>query len=464
MGDSLEPQRLIDRLGELLTAWARDGGSSELAAQLVEVYWSFMRAVHHDLVLKEPQGAALATAACIPVWEMLHLYGGSFGGISGASRAFVVGLLTALYPKTRDRRCLFQHLGCVGGLGSPRVPLANRLPMWAEVMRWTSDERPVPGAYGEVVAYVQNTVSAEECILSRTSCNSLKAKIKLLMEDVLPHCHFVAGDAEAASVAAAHPAAVVISTSGEPSASMRSQEVLKQTVWKYLILLHVYLPEERRALGNFLTTSAWAQQRVRLPDDSMVTYAALMAPVVHEAAVCASLMPSVASDAADNAPLLHPRVLDVLLPKPKATREFAPPPEDLTKAFVPDKIQKRCVSVARTTVAAVRELLEESIPQEIAFAGESTSCRDCDKLTQFCRDVLFSPVAQHTAAGGAAALSPRAMRCMLFDRKRRRDDGFYEGPVFLPVASSLSGVLDEKAANQPLSALERIVTAFDSLR
>ncbi|RNF03652.1 putative 3-methylcrotonyl-CoA carboxylase [Trypanosoma rangeli] len=463
MGDNLEPQQLVERLGELLTMWAKEGGSSELAGQLLKVYWRFMRAVHHDLVLREPQGAALATAACIPVWEMLHFYGGSFGGARGASRAFVLSLLTALYPKTKDRRCLYQHSGCVGGLGFPRVPLTNRLPMWAEVIRCPTNGSCAPGAYGEVVGYVQNTVSAEECILGGSSLNGLKAKIKVLMEDVLPHCRFVTGDAEATSVTAAHPSAIVISMAGDPSASMQSQEVFKQAVWKYLVFLHVYLPEERRALGNYLTTSAWSQQSVRLADDSVVTYAAIMAPIVHEAAVCVSLMPSFATDASDNAPLFHPRVLEMLLPKAAANQDFTPCLDDLSKAFVPDKIRKRDVSVAHATVVAVRELLEESIPQEITLFGESTSCRDCDKLTQFCRDVLLSPITQHTAAGGVTGLSPRAMRSMLFSRKRRRDDGFYEGPVFLPIASSLSEMLDEKAANQSLSALERIVTASASL-
>ncbi|PWU86337.1 hypothetical protein C3747_550g1 [Trypanosoma cruzi] len=132
------------------------------------------------------------------------------------------------------------------------------------------------------------------------------------MEDVLPQCQFVRGEAEAAFVTANCPSAIVISMSDEPSLSIRSHEVLQQTIWKYLILLHVHLPEERRTLSNYLTTSAWSQQSLKLSDDSVVTYAAIMAPIVHEAAVCASLMPSVASDASDNAPLIHPRVLEVL--------------------------------------------------------------------------------------------------------------------------------------------------------
>ncbi|PWU86340.1 hypothetical protein C3747_550g7 [Trypanosoma cruzi] len=457
MSDGSEPQWLVARLGNLLTAWTKNGGSSELAVQLLDVYWRFMRAVHHDVVLKETQGAALATAACIPVWEMLHFHGGSFGPLCGSRKAFAVTLLTALYPKTRDRRCLYQHLGCITGLGFPRVPLLSRLPMWTEIMKCPMDGGHESDAYSEVVAYVKNTVSAEACILGGSSLHSLKVKIKVLMEDVLPQCQFVRGEAEAAFVTANCPSAIVISMSDEPSLSIRSHEVLQQTIWKYLILLHVHLPEERRTLSNYLTTSAWSQQSLKLSDDSVVTYAAIMAPIVHEAAVCASLMPSVASDASDNAPLIHPRVLEVLLPEEMASKDPRPFREDLTKAFVADRIKKRKISVAQSTVVGVRELLAESIPQEIAFFGESSSCRDCDKLTHFCRNVLLSPVTGNTVAGGG--LSLLVMRCMLFSRKRRRDDGFYEGPVFLPVVSSLFEMLDEKAENASLSTLERIATA-----
>ncbi|KAH9586676.1 hypothetical protein LSM04_005309 [Trypanosoma melophagium] len=459
MGDNSRVHSLIEDLGKLLLAWTHDVGSAEVATQLVDLYWRFMTAVHHDLVLREAQGAALATASCIPVWEMLHFYSGAFGPLRGSARAFVVTLLTALYPKTRDRRCLYQHAGCVGGLCFPRVPLSTRLPMSAEVMKCVnSGNDKQSDVYNEIVTFVKNTVSAEECILSSPSIKGLKSKVKTLVEDVLPRCRLVKDGTEGALLGVGYNDSIIIPLSGKAIVPMKSYDVLRETIWRYLILCYVYSPDDRTVLGNFLTTSTWSQKNVRLEGDLDVTYASIMLPILHEAAVCASLMPPVASDVSDNSPLIQPHLLSVLLPQEKAKRSSPNPKDNLTEAFVPDRLARRKVAISHTTLSNLRELLEESIPQEIAFSDESASCRDCDKLTQLCRSAIFSPLLKGTECGG---FSVPFMKRILFDRKRKRDDHFYEGPVLLPIVSSLSEMLEDRRMKRSLSTLERIVSASD---
>ncbi|ORC85248.1 3-methylcrotonyl-CoA carboxylase [Trypanosoma theileri] len=461
MGDNSRVHSLIEDLSKLLLAWSQSVESAEVAAQLVDLYWRFMTAVHHDLVLNEAQGAALATASCIPVWEMLHFYSGAFGPLRGSAKAFVVTLLTALYPKTRDRRCLYQHAGCVGGLCFPRVPLSTRLPMSTEVMKWVNNgNNTQPDVYNEVVVFVKNTVSAEECILSSPSIKGLKSKVKTLVEDVLPRCRFVKNATGGALLGEGCNDTIVIPLNGEPIVPIQSYAILRETIWRYLILSYVYSPDDRSTLSNFLTTSTWSQKHVDLEGDLGVTYASIMLPIVHEAAVCASLMPPVASDVSDNSPLIQPRLLSVLLPQEKTYKGLSNPKEDLTKAFSPDRLTRRRVTITQTTLSTLRESLEESIPQEIAFSNESASCRDCDKLTQLCRSAIFSPIPKGTECRG---FSVPFMKRILFDRKRKREDNFYEGPVLLPIVSSLSDMLEDTGVKKSLSTLERIVTPSDSI-
>ncbi|KAH8612964.1 hypothetical protein ERJ75_000835100 [Trypanosoma vivax] len=454
MSDDNRAQTLVKCIENLIQSLESNATLPEVAPQLVNVFAQFMRTVHHDIVITGDKGPAVATAACIPLWEMLHIQSGLVAPLKGTVMGFVITMLTGLYPKARDRRCLFQHSGCLGSLGSPRVTLSYRLPMQTEITKFVTDSEPSLMSYKEVVIYVRNTLSVEENILSTNSTAELLSKTKLLTDCVLPHCVLVESQSQTV-VPDRGDGPILIYLSCESESSIRALGVLQQTIWKYLILLHVYAPEEERSLINFLTNSTWAQRSVLCKGNVEISYHTLMAPVAQEAAVCASFVAFRADGPPDNSPLVPPRLLDFMFTSENRSLPSSPY-GDLSKAFSDVSLMRRKASITQQSVERLEELIGKTIPQEIEFANESSSCRDCDKLTMLCRNLLMSPVARSQRFKG---LSAHFLKRMLFSRKRSRIE-FYEGPVFLPVASTLSDLFSNED-NKPLTTLERISTAPD---
>lgn len=73
------------------------------------------------------QGYVVATAACLPVWEALNFLTSSLYPVENNVRGYFLIMLTSLYPKYRDRRCLYQHLSGYGE-GNGSVPLTATAP------------------------------------------------------------------------------------------------------------------------------------------------------------------------------------------------------------------------------------------------------------------------------------------------------------------------------------------------
>nr|CCD11816.1 unnamed protein product [Trypanosoma congolense IL3000] len=210
MNENAKVQRLVDELGCLISEWTVNGVSERVAQQFSDLYRRFMLTVHHDLGSSIDKGPALATAACIPLWEMLHFYSGAFAPLQASSKALVIILLTSLYPKARDRRCLYQHLGCVGSLGFSSVPLNWNVPTKTEVIEDLTSDGSEQDGYSEIVNYVQNTLLVEEEILKTCSTVGLGSKVKTLMEDVLPRCYLVDQDSNVSETGMPSESAIVI--------------------------------------------------------------------------------------------------------------------------------------------------------------------------------------------------------------------------------------------------------------
>ncbi|SCU72377.1 uncharacterized protein TEOVI_000395300 [Trypanosoma equiperdum] len=452
MGENDNAQQLVEEINGNLIEWTTGGDSERLIFRLLDLYNRFMVAVHRDLVSCGDQGPALATAVCIPLWEMLHLYSGPLGPFRASSKAFAITLLTSLYPKTRDRRCLYQQLGCICSLGHPPVPLSWCLPMSTEVVEHVTGDGSAEDSYEAVVGYVRNTVSAEGNIIRASSSSVLNEKVGMLLEDVLPRCYLVVEESATACKEISYENAIIITIGANERSPSRSLCVLKPVIWKYLVLLHVYSPEDARSLGNYVTNSSWAQRTVRVSAQCEATYASLIGPIVHEAAVCTSLIGSNANAAPDNTPFLCPRLLGTLLPTGCRKGGLVDGYGNLTTPFKPNKIMRRGETVYQNVAASLHSALTESIPMELSFFNASSSCRDCDKLTLMCRSAMLTSVTQNSSIKGLPA---SVVGRMLFDRKRGRDD-VYEGPMFLPSTSTLSDLLGEDEENKMYCTLERI--------
>lgn len=442
-----EVREQIEVIRHLLLQFSQSD-SCNLHGKLEASFKKLVQSTWHALPQSDPQGSALATASCIPLWGLLNFYTSAVSPLAAEKRAFVTQMLTAMYPKPKDRRCIFQQVNCCGRDSASSVPLSTTLRIMDTPVEFSESVAPTALKYRTCVLFVANSVVLEET-LSRPKGESLAQEKTRLFLEILPHC--VIGEASEGMT----PQVVHVKVS-DTSNSLFSWRTFALTVWKYLIMAHIHCPAQKEAIVSFLTKSFWST-KLFVHGEARVAYNTVTSPLVNRINACLSINPQKASVAADNDPLAAPGAIP-LMGAPLGVLRADETTTELSGPFSADPVATVEAPEMQMESDRVAERLLSKIQSEVDFFGSSPTCRDADQLVMLSRSLLFCPTSRASAASG---LSSDKLDMILFDRKRGRDWDSCEGPLFLPHTSCGADLLDKGNNNASESTLERLASRWN---
>lgn len=432
----------IDGADDILTS-TFSVSSNDANGALNSTYQQFLQYAWCGLPTSGADGAALATVSCMPVWELLNQSTSPCAPTSNEASAVAVQLLTTMYPKSKDRRCLFQQLNSFGNSSQSAVPLSTRAPLQALVVRVSAVE-----ASFEYVRLAKRSLrmAAVGAYTDGKDGPAVASAVRTFVTSTLPKCTLVAGDKEVSK----QPRGELYIAWRSDACDWHAGSVFLLTLWSLFMVAEFLGLPEAKELAQFVRSSRWASRTLNL-EGRETAYSKLLAPFLDVCALCVSLNPRSPSAAVDTVPLIDPRVMPFLMgtvpescPTAVATR-FG----DSYSVKVATKT-KESLTVRRAN--NVTEQLCDSVPGEIEFMGTSSSCRDFDQLAYLCRNCLFAPT---VGSKGHAGVAVSWRRDMLFNRKRPRGGAKVEGPCFLPVQSAVSDMLERTEAEEQ-TTLERL--------
>ncbi|CCW71227.1 unnamed protein product [Phytomonas sp. Hart1] len=290
------PQEIIDnQFGKLVGILNSGVTSSVLIGAEPFQFWWFIEKLWKDLPLSCEQGSALATASCIPLWEVIHFFSGLCCLLPIEKKAYVLNFLTALFSKSKDRRCTYQQLSYRGNDLSP-VPLSVTLPMGSEMLLHMKSE----DAFSQIFLS-KNTVSLEHWGHYENG-KILSEKIRSLISDVLPNCTISVNQDHSMNSTLPQLQVCVSKKITFPWISFCVG------IWKYIIISEVLNISGGRELSSFLVNSTWSAKTV-LIDGKSTAYKLLFTSLVDSSMICLSLNGRSPSTNADNTPLVDPRIM-----------------------------------------------------------------------------------------------------------------------------------------------------------
>ncbi|CBZ23515.1 conserved hypothetical protein [Leishmania mexicana MHOM/GT/2001/U1103] len=416
--------------------------SNEVHDRLSATYQRFLQHVWCEVPMNSADGSALATVSCMPIWELLNQYTSACALSAAPEKAIAVQLLSSMYPKSKDRRCVFQQPSCYGSNSQTAVPLSTHVPLQMFVLNNSNAEQNLEYAKAAQrilrIATVGNYTDVKESA-------AVASAVRTFINNVLPRCTLIS-----------HPGELPKQTRGEvhilwdsPTCDWSSGRIFLLTLWCLLVAAEYLSLPEARNLSLFLCSSRWSTRLVEV-DGRKVSYSELLSPLLDICSLCLSVNPRSASVSVDTVPLIDPRIMLFLMGS-GITEEQCEIGADFATEYSarPATEGKRSLTLRRAD--CVKEQLTENIPNEIGFMGTSSSCRDFDQLAYLCRDCLFVPTAKNIASG----ISASRRRDMLFNRKRTRATSSSDGPCFIPVKSVVTNML-EKTDTDALVTLERL--------
>jgi hypothetical protein len=416
---------------------------NEIDQFLSSTYRRFLKYAWHDLPVSSAEGSALATVSCMPLWELLNEYTNTCGPLAESKRGFAVQTLTAMYPKSKDRRCVFQQLNCSGSNPQTAVPLSTHIPLEMSV-----PEIPANSVWNEYVTALQglSRISRLGSYTDGKETSTVSALLRSLVTVLLPKCVLV----DAASPQAATSSSVINILLRDSGTEWNSGFFFLRGIWNALSIGEYLNLPETKELVSFLRSSRWSSQVVSFSGQN-VPYARILSPLADICSLCISLSLRTPSTSVDTVPLIDPRVVELLcgsgikvLPSSCA--------ETFANTYLQDEVLERKTSLVEQKTEHVAEQLNETIPSEIDLMGFSPSCRDFDQLAYLCRDLLFLPSLESSES---KEKRQRRNRDLLFNRKRGRGGSSVDGPCFIPVKSGLSDLM-EKSSTESQVTLERL--------
>lgn len=430
------------RIKELIAElWALVAGcSSKEVTEEAVLFRSFFSTVWVKLAGCGENGAALATASCIPLWEMLNCVASTFSSLDAIPKARMVQMLTAMYPKSKDRRSTYQQLTKYASKIGTAVPLSTDTPCMTESTVFLAGTGKLPKALKDVDidnVDIDSGDSAEKM--------KIAAAVKTLVERVLPSTVIVGGQKRGSFSAVCG------------NEALGPVEVLMSVVWKCLVFAELGDIPEKRQLSQYLVSSGWSSKAVE-QSEPRITYASLFAPLTTMCMVCLSCNSLTPSVSADSIPLFDPHIAQSVLEEERCLATVADQLSASKKARVcATKVSLPSLSTGERSREDTVKKLTSEVPEEVAFMGTSSSCRDCDRLTILCRDILFSTLSTERVP---AETGTSLIHTALFSRKRSREGGsLSEAPSFTPIASSISDMLSDQKDSER-NTLERLALSW----
>ncbi|KAG5485873.1 hypothetical protein CUR178_07466 [Leishmania enriettii] len=416
--------------------------NNTMSEKISATYERFLKHVWYELPVSSAGGSALATVSCMPIWELLNQHTSACALSTAPAKAIAVQLLSSMYPKSRDRRCLFQQPSCYGSNAQTAVPLSTQVPFQMLMPKCCAGEQNIE--YIKAAQRVLRIAAVCNCADGKDP-GAVASAVRTFLNNVLPKCTLIS-----------HPRELAKQTRGEvsilwdsPSCDWLSGRIFLLTLWCLLVTTEYLNLPEYRNLSLFLCSSRWSERVIEL-DERKVSYSELLSPLLDICSLCLSVNPRSVSASVDTVPLIDPRVIPFLMGSGIKEEQ-----REVGSCFNteyngrPGTEGKKSLTLRRADY--VKEQLIGAIPNEVNFMGTSSSCRDFDQLAYLCRDCLFVPTTKSFTSG--ISLSRR--RDMLFNRKRTRDTSISDGPCFIPVKSTVTNMLEKKDA-AALVTLERL--------
>ncbi|KAG5486695.1 hypothetical protein LSCM1_07948 [Leishmania martiniquensis] len=412
-----------------------------MSDKISATYQRFVQHVWCELPMSSAGGSALATVSCMPIWELLNQHTSACALATASAKAIAVQLLSSMYPKPRDRRCLFQQPSCYGSSTQTAVPLSTQVPIQMLLPKNSAPEQNI-----EYIKAAQRIlrIAVIGSYTDGKESGAVASTARTFLNTVLPKCTIIP-----------HPRELAKQTRGEvcilwddPLCDWLSGRVFLLTLWCLLVATDYLNIPEYRSLSLFLCSSRWSERLIEL-DERKVSYSELLSPLLDICSLCLSVSPRSVSSSVDTVPLIDPRVMPFLMGNGIKDEQC-----EIGACFATEYSAgsgaegKKSLTLRRAEY--VKEQLIESIPNEIDFMGTS-SCRDFDQLAYLCRDCIFVPTSKNFQSG----ISASRRRDMLFNRKRTRGTSLADGPCFIPVKSAVTNML-EKRDTDALVTLERL--------
>ncbi|KPA83624.1 hypothetical protein ABB37_01895 [Leptomonas pyrrhocoris] len=409
-------------------------------------YRVFLERTWYELPLHNVDGSALATVSCMSLWELLNEYTSICNPLEASKKAFAVQALTAMYPKSKDRRYMFQQLNCCGNNAQTAVPLYVHIPLETSM-----PAIPENDAHRDYVTTVQaiTKIARLGSFRDGKETSTVSALIRGFVTAILPKCTLV----DASNLQSSSQSNGICICLCDSSNAWNSGVYFLMSLWSSLFVGEYLNLVEFKELVTFLRSSRWSSQTVRFGRQKM-SYSKILSPLTDISALCVSLNPRSPSASVDTVPLIDPRIVQLLCGKGYKT--FSSQADTLTNTSVQHYITEINSSLVEKTAEHVKEQLNETIPNEIDLLGFSSTCRDFDQLAYLCRDLLFLPSIECLTS--RKKLQARR-RDLLFNRKRGRRENDLDGPCFIPVNAGLSHVMEKKSSGSQV-ALERLCSKW----
>lgn len=419
--------------------------------QYKSAYTSFLSNI--ELLNGEPQGNSLATACCIPIWELLNYLSSLFISQTGKEQnVFLLQMLCSLYMKSKDRRSSFQSLAMLGDDPAVFPTLTSHVPY--EIENVSSSLRTLWSASTSATSILAKFIAVAKviCCGGSTSDQIIQAS-KTFLRDVLPCCRIRDGSNEESAHSTNDPNSttelvILLNSKKEGLSTWKNFSLI---IFLMLVKLEFTNTTNGRDLVHYLTASPWASKKV---ENSAVTHGSLCLKITDSVMVCISVNSKTPAGAVDNVPLIDPH-LAVLFsfaegkaPRPQYLLDL-----DCKSKQVPCDATKKYAEYYSTLL---NDKLSSDIPNEIEFSGSSATSRYVDSLTSVCRGLLNASVKKEDSAG---TLSVRKVNALLFSRKRGRDG---EGPSFIPgtVDEFIDDANNNNSSGTKLCCLERLCKAW----
>lgn len=332
--------------------------------QVTKCLWSESCLYLWNQLIQKPQGSVLATAACVPFWENLNLLANRIGPLNSEARAFFLLALTSLYPKYKDKRCLYQHSFCseTDIRGIPLTTALHTLPPFScpfiDSKSSLAVLRDLEVGFTDI-SYSKNDAVRELILKSIDTLSSFLTSYEIKFSSN-----------------------VLSASDGKCTVPL---SLLQFTLWKIFLFCEVHGFVEQNKLIGSLTSSSWSEQCIVSESSARWAYKSFFVNF----SSCVKFLLCVGSPKIDlpinNLPLLDFRLIKPLILDPQYAR---------TKKEYRSWWRKRRLRAATFLCQRKKMLVDErkrltKIKNDVEMFQSSSVCRNCDEMTLLCRDMIF---------------------------------------------------------------------------
>lgn len=333
--------------------------------QVTKSLWGQSYLYLWNQLIQKPQGSVLATASCLPFWENLNLLANRVCSLSCESRAFFIFALTSLYPKYKDKRCLFQH-------SFNNEAEIRGIPLTTSLNTVSLFDCPFIDPKSSLSILRELSVEWNEVFYS-----SVEGEIKKL---VLKSINSLTSSLSSFDITLSTENASV-----SDGVSTIPLSFFQFTLWKVLLYCEIHEIWEQNKLLSPSVNLAWREKKI----SSSLNSSSERKSFCDTFSSCIYFLLCVGAPKVvipiNNLPLLDFRLIKSLISNPQVGRMN----KRYQRWFKKRRVRAiTSVSQKKKTVANEKERYRR-IRDDIVMCDYSSMCRNCDEMTLLCRDMVF---------------------------------------------------------------------------